>query len=326
MLYLLCLAFLLEGTNDHTFRAVALEGGGSHGAYEAGAIWAMANLSNPVDVTWNVVSGISTGALNSLAILQFPMGQEIPMSEYMLNIWLSLNGSSSVYKQWAGGEIDGLLFHSSIYDTAPLIETLRNDFKYGIQRNVTVGSTNLDTGYFYTFNEDLGDAILDGIISSASPPFFFPPHQFEGYSWADGGCIINLDVFSAVERCLEITTESNIIVDIIFDNQYTLLPDETAFKTLEVFARIYHIHSYDSSIWYTYNAMVAYPKVYYRYIVHPSQPMPGGIVPLNFSKTVLEAEIQMGINDTTAVIKEQKSGQTIIQELYKANLEKIFYP
>lgn len=326
MLVLLA-AVLVVQASSQMCRTISLEGGGSHGAYEAGALWALANLSHPEDVAYNVVTGISAGALNAFGVCQFAMGDEIAMSEYLVNLWLNLNGSSSVFQDWEGGLVDGLLFQKGIYNTAPLIETLRKDFIHGIQRNITVGSTNLDTGMFATFNESVGNSILNAVVCSASPPFFFPPQQFEGYTWSDGGCIINLDVFSSIERCLDVTpNEANIIVDLVFDGQTGTLPVETKFKTLDVLGRTFAIRSYDSSIWYTYNAMIAYPKVNFRYIIHASEPMPGGIVPLNFTKSVLEREIQMGINDTTALLKNPVDGRSIIQELFNTVKSNIIYP
>lgn len=315
--------FLISPSYAEVCRSISLEGGGGRGAYEAGAIWALTNLSSPEDVAYNVVTGISAGSLNAFAVCQFAMGDEVAMSEYILNLWLSLNGTDSVYKKWEGGDIDGLLFHSSIYNTAPLIETLRNDFKYGVHRNVTVGSTNLDTGLFANFNESLGNAILDAVICSSSIPFVFPPHQFEGYSWADGGCIINLDPMSSVTRCLDVTTEANIILDIALDHAYSALPAETKFKTLNVFERMYDIKSYDKQVMFIYNTMVAFPQVHYRYIIHPSGPMAG---PLNFTKANFEYEINLAIKDVTALIQGQVDGKTVISELFNEIKAKVIYP
>jgi len=75
-----------------------------------------------------------------------------------------------------------------------------------VSRNITIGSTNLDTGLFGTFNESLGRTdLLTAISCSACPPWYFPPTNFAGTTWVDGGCVINLDVFAAVERCLLVT-------------------------------------------------------------------------------------------------------------------------
>jgi predicted patatin/cPLA2 family phospholipase len=307
-------------------RSLSLEGGGSLGAYEAGAVWALVNLSNAEDVKWSVISGVSVGALNAASIAQFPVGEEVAMSEYLLNVWLGLNGSDSIFTQWPGGYIQGLLFEGGILNTAPLANTANIDLIYPIQRNVSIGSTNFDLGVFSTFNESLGKDIDQAILSSAAPPFFFPPHQFQGYSWADGGCIINLDVISAIERCLQVTSQENTVVDMIYDNYYAPLAPETNFLTLDVISRVFSIASYDSSIWYTYQAIRAYPNVKYRYIIHPSKDLGGGIVPLNFNKTVLENEIQIGINDTIKTLESDIDGKAFISGLAESLKRHIVYP
>lgn len=323
---LLFISSIISALAGPTCRSISLEGGGSHGAYEAGVVWALVNLTSAPSTQWNIISGISAGALNTAAMIQYPIGQESQMSEFLVNLWTSVNGSDEFYVNWKGGLIDGLLFHSGIYDYSPINSFLRKNLPNGVQRNFTVGSTNLDTGLFSTFNESLGPAYIDAIISSASPPFFFQPHELAGYSWADGGCIVNLDVFSAIERCLQLTEEENVVVDMIFDNPYAPLPNATSFKTPEVFSRMFDIRSYDSSVWYSYNAAQAYPKAQFRYAIKPSGAMPGGIVPLNFTPSVLDYEIQMGINDTKNYLKMNRLGRTVIRELYDEVKGAVVFP
>lgn len=54
--------------------ALNLEGGGSHGAYEAGCIYQLAHSLPADEIKWNVVTGISTGAINSGVVSQFAPG------------------------------------------------------------------------------------------------------------------------------------------------------------------------------------------------------------------------------------------------------------
>lgn len=316
---------LLKIVNGQTCKALSLEGGGSWGAYEAGAIWALANMTKPGDIQWNVISGISAGALNTGALVQFPMGQEVAMSEFLLGVWNSLQNNSQIFVEWKGGLIDGLLFQRGLYNTDPLEKLVRTNFIYPIQRNFSVGSTNLDTGMLNTFNNSIGNAAIDAVMCSSAIPFVFPPHIFEGYAMADGGCIMNQDVFSAIGRCLEIATEPNIIVDMIYDTPYAGLGNDTKFKTLDVFSRTYDIIKYDSSVWYTYNAMVAYPQAHFRYLIHPSTSFPGGL-PLNFTQYNIQFEIQTGINDTIHALNLPKDSRTFIKNLYEKNFPIVLFP
>jgi hypothetical protein len=171
---------------------------------------------------------------------------------------------------------------------------------------VTIGSSNLNTGLFSDFNETLGaENLIEAVMCSAAPPLFFPPQNFQGSMWADGGCIINLDVFEAIERCLDVVPdEEDIIVDMIFCSGATLplLPTAASLTTSNVFSRVKAIQSYDTAMWYLYNAQLAYPNVNYRYLIIPSQPLAGSILPLDFDQANLQFELSLGQNDTQKIL------------------------
>ena len=315
---------ILFSVSSQECYGLALAGGGAKGAYEAGVLLAFANATNAPFMQYNIVSGISIGALNCALISQYSMGDELNMANYMVNSWRAITGTSDIYVEWKGGLIDGLLFQRGLYDNSPAIELGRTWMKTASKRNITVGSTNLDTGEFGVFTENLGYALIDGIAASASIPFIFPPHNFEGYSWADGSVISNLDIPSAIERCLAVTSnQSQIIMDIIYDGGLPVLPEETKFKTIDVMQRESGIRAYDSGIWYYYNTQIAYPEVKFRYSVSASEGLPA---PLNFSKESIEFGIELGIKDGINALNKKSSGRAIIAELYNENRSKVIYP
>ncbi len=51
---------------------LALRGGGSKGAYEVGALRAITKHLKPIDYHYDVVAGVSIGAVNSVMIAQYP--------------------------------------------------------------------------------------------------------------------------------------------------------------------------------------------------------------------------------------------------------------
>ena len=51
-----------------------MSGGGNKGAYEAGVIYGFAHSSNPSDFAYDVVTGVSAGAINTAAIGLWPIG------------------------------------------------------------------------------------------------------------------------------------------------------------------------------------------------------------------------------------------------------------
>ncbi len=148
MLVVLFLA-LAGAQADQYCRALALEGGGSLGAYQVGALIGLTQQMPGPDIEWNVVTGISTGSLNAVGLSLFPMGQETEMAQYLKEIWLSLNGTSSIYENWNDlGAPYGILFEHGMYSTQPLRDTLTQKITHGPMRNITVGSTDLNTGHF----------------------------------------------------------------------------------------------------------------------------------------------------------------------------------
>ena len=324
----LCVFIIALGVSAEICRTVALEGGGSHGAYEAGALWTLVNMLDPAEVAYDMISGISTGALNTGAMVQFPQGQEKPMADFLVNTWLTIGGRENVFKDWPGGITQGLLFMRGIYDTSPLVNMMKEKLTNGIQRKFSIGTTNFDTGLFETFDESVGnDGLIEAIMCSASPPFVFPYRVVNGVTYADGGCLINLDVFSAVNRCYEMTKDySEIVVDLLFDYNITNVPKETSFKTLDVISRVSEIKGYNSGIWYYNEAARAYPDVKFRYVVIPSSKLPGGIIPLNFNQTVIEESVQMGKVDAARVIMEGQNGRDTIKKAYEEMRSKVIIP
>lgn len=55
--------------------ALVLSGGGSNGAWEVGVMWGLSHYAtNTEDFAWDVVTGVSAGAINSMAIAGFAPG------------------------------------------------------------------------------------------------------------------------------------------------------------------------------------------------------------------------------------------------------------
>ena len=62
---------------DDTCTALALSGGGAHGAYETGVLWGMYNsVEDKSSMAYDVISGVSVGSINAVAASLFPKGQE----------------------------------------------------------------------------------------------------------------------------------------------------------------------------------------------------------------------------------------------------------
>jgi predicted acylesterase/phospholipase RssA len=52
-----------------------MSGGGAHGSFEAGALWGMYySAKDKQSLAYDVVTGVSAGAINSLAVSFYPPG------------------------------------------------------------------------------------------------------------------------------------------------------------------------------------------------------------------------------------------------------------
>ncbi len=73
----------VEVTADGKCRALALSGGGTNGAWEAGVVWGLTHYGAPEDFYWEVHTGISAGSINTIGLVGFEPAQTVEASEYL---------------------------------------------------------------------------------------------------------------------------------------------------------------------------------------------------------------------------------------------------
>jgi len=121
MLKTLTLALFTSTTQALTRKsctALAMSGGGSKGAFEAGAMWGLVkNDPNPEKYKWDVVTGVSAGSLNAAIVTGFAPGEEDEMVEYASDLWKN-TGNKDAYENWWGGMLRGLTDKSGVYNNA----------------------------------------------------------------------------------------------------------------------------------------------------------------------------------------------------------------
>jgi len=165
-----------------TLRGLALSGGGSHGAYGAGVLigWTDAGTRPEFDV----VTGISTGALTATAVF---LG---PEQDDTLRMYTKVT-NKDIFK--LRGPL-GVLTKDSIYDSAPLRALIAKQIddvtlqavarEYAKGRRLFIGTVNLDAQAFTIWNmgliassdrPDKLERYRDVILASASVPVIFPP-------------------------------------------------------------------------------------------------------------------------------------------------------
>jgi NTE family protein len=202
---------------------LVLTGGGARAAYQVGAIRALAEIVGPGPLPFDVLAGISAGAINSAVI--GCGAEDFPRSaERLRETWASLTPDriyktgalklASIGSRWirdlsAGGLI-GKTGINFLLDPSPLrqllesalpIGRMRRHLRNGRLRAVALSATSYHTGAGVTFFEGAADIepwtrstrigvrarlTLEHVMASAAIPFFFPPVKIERTFYGDG--------------------------------------------------------------------------------------------------------------------------------------------
>lgn len=187
-------------------------------------MWGLVHYGNPADYTWDVVTGVSAGAINTGAVMMFAPGDEIAMTEYLSDTWRSID-SPDIWLPRPGGKA-GLvysLFHEpSLLDDSPLVPTLTRIIEpfreTGIQRAFTLAAVDANTGEYVTWNNanTTFDEVPQSCTSSGSIPGAFYPQIMKGYVLMDGGTMWNINIDSGIQYCLDQGfTQEQIVLDLM---------------------------------------------------------------------------------------------------------------
>ncbi len=202
---------------------LVLTGGGARAAYQVGALRALAEIVGPGPMPFDVLAGISAGAINSVALAtgadDFP-GQV----EQLRAVWSRLTPDriyrtgalklASIGSRWlrdlSAGGLVGKSGINYLLDSAPLrellVETLplgrmRRHLRAGRLRGVAISATNYHTGTGVTFFEGAPEIepwtrstrmgvrarlTIDHVMASSAIPVFFPPVPVDGTHYGDG--------------------------------------------------------------------------------------------------------------------------------------------
>jgi predicted acylesterase/phospholipase RssA len=239
---------------------------------------------------YSAVSGVAGGAVNAAILGSYPVGQEADAAERMITYWQNAS-NSKLYKDWLGGIVEGLTVKGGVYNDALLKTFLATELADigDMQRYVDVGITNILTGAFDENIASLDSNLQDVIFASFSYPGFFPPAETLGSSFFDGSVIWDLDIFSAVNKCLETHSDTDVVVDVIMTSRKTLKTvDASNFNALQMLFRYLEVARYYGVMDSLLRAQFAYPHINFRYLVSPTADLPSSLYPLvsNFNLNI----------------------------------------
>jgi len=178
--------------------ALVMSGGGSRGSFELGVV---EYLIRDQGLDFNVITGVSTGALNA-AILAQGEGHIglVEAVDLIKEIYFNIDDHKAIYLKRGTArhfdldtEIDDLLGSvgsTSIYDLSPLERLLQQHVdveRLRISgRHLRVGAVSLQSGQYESVDAS-SDEIRDYVYASAAIPVFFEPVLINGSQYVDGG-------------------------------------------------------------------------------------------------------------------------------------------
>jgi NTE family protein len=213
-------------------KALVLSGGGVKGAYQVGAL---KYLMGECHQEYDIVCGISVGALNAAGISQIEKGKPVEAISWLEDFWRTkIKGTSSIHKRWFPFGVVHSLWKESIYNSKPLIDLVTKNFDLikacNNGRDISVGAVCLHTGE-YRFVSSNEPGFLNHVLASSSFPVFLTPIEIEGKLWSDGGIVNVTPIGEAIKRgatdidilmCSnpfrnnEVTGEMDAIPDVLF--------------------------------------------------------------------------------------------------------------
>lgn len=205
--------------------AIALQGGGAHGAFA----WGVADKileDGRLDILG--VSGTSAGGMNAAAIVQgLIKGGPEQARATLKDYWRSMSELSKKISPYAHNEVDKMMHshnlnHSmgywfmsqmqsvmSPYEFNPVNHNPFGDFvkdffdfetiRYNNERRIFLGTTHVKTGKIKVFTNK--DFCADVLLASACLPFMFQAVQVDGEHYWDGGFIANPAIYPLIYEC-----------------------------------------------------------------------------------------------------------------------------
>lgn len=166
-------------------RAIVLSGGGNKGAFASGCI---KYLLGDLQIKYDIICGISSGAINGSFLAQFPFGQEIDAANQLVDLWLNIN-TESIYKRWWPlGKLHAI-WRPSFYDSLPLSKLInKHIFLTKIResgKKVSVGVVSLNSGKYHIIDQN-NDNFIDFVVAGSSFPGMFSPVKIGDHLWMDG--------------------------------------------------------------------------------------------------------------------------------------------
>lgn len=168
-------------------RALVLAGGGSKGSYEVGV---MKYLIGDKSYQYDIISGVSVGALNASFLAQYPIGQEKEALANLESIWDHIKESDVYHNHRPFGKLEAL-WKPSVYDSSPLKSFVQKNLdpeKVKVSgRELRISACSLMSGQVRIWTEKDSTLLREGVLASSSFPIMLDPIEIDGELYTDAG-------------------------------------------------------------------------------------------------------------------------------------------
>ena len=310
-------------------RALAMSGGGDKGAYEAAVFVGLVNNLPAEEVSYDVITGVSAGSLNTAGLALFEPSDVEGASEFIYGLWASIP-QYKAFGNWKGGILQGLFFKKGIFDLSPGRKWVADNVgDLTVKRKASFATVDANGATYkvwdYNATDTQPDDYLDSAFASSSIPAVFPHVTRDEYELVDGGVIWNIDIPSAIRRCKEIVDdEKDIIVDMILCGNHRIKEVDNLHKysTMQHILRGHEISSFYNGMSDYNSSLILYPDVNFRYLIVPSQSLSDSFLPLDFDQKTVDKCFEVGQKDAENAVKLGHFGYAEVSLDYVDRLKK----
>jgi NTE family protein len=285
-----------------SMKALVISGGGSKGQYAVGVL---RHLLEEKGEQYDIIAGVSVGALIGAFLAQYPKGLESAAYSNLEKLFSPIE-NKDIWKNWfLIRELAGVCCEPSFYNSSPLEKLVREKLDPAAVRQsgkrLRLGAASLNTGEYKVFDET-SIPLSEAVLASASFPAFFKPIKFEGGLWADGGIRTVTPIKSAIDAG---ATSMDIIV-LSAKNEVPVFPKDptavdVALRAIELQGS--EIVSKDLKLFEMHNQLAKYKTSKKRYVparvFRPDWPLLDN--PLNFDPEEGHRLQLIGYRDAVAV-------------------------
>ena len=180
--------------------AFVLSGGGNRGALEVGALQVLFEHG----IRPQMLVGTSAGAMNAAYIATNP---SLEGAQELAELWLKLTKEDVYPGNYLTMAWRLMRGKDSLFPNENLRRFIEAHMPPGVQYfgdikgvRLYITATNLNTCRLEVFGDDPSVPLVDALMASAAIPPYFPPWNYNGWQYVDGGVTANLAVDAALER------------------------------------------------------------------------------------------------------------------------------